>query len=327
MKKKGILFLLVSLITLSACDQKSLKPTITGSAFEVLLVADEPIVASVAGQALVAILNQDMYGLPQSEPLFKISRTSHSGFTNLLRPARNIVMLDISDNYSRTRISTQNDVWAAPQAVVKITSNSIEEANEAIVKYKESIINFLVTAERERSIAYQKRYSDKDAIKKVEEKSGIKMVLPKGMNRFKEEENFLWIANSGEEVRQNIVIYSYPYTSKETFTRENLLAKRDSVMLLWIPGPTEDSYMATEYRVEPPVLNEISINDQYAAELRGMWRVQGDLMGGPFVNITRLDEKNQRVVTVEAFIYAPTRNKRNAIRQLEALLHTVEFIE
>ena len=39
----------------------------------------------------------------------------------------------------------------------------------------------------------------------------------------------------------------------------------------------------------------------------------------------RKKEKNQRVVTVEAFIYAPTKNKRNAIRQVEALLHTVEF--
>jgi hypothetical protein len=324
---KNLFFLFIPLLLLTACDTTSLKPTITGSAFEILVVVDEPIAASEAGKNLFGILNQDMYGLPQAEPLFKISRTPHSGFTSILRPARNIIVLEVSDNYSRTRIATQHDVWAAPQAVLKITSNSKEAAQQAIDKYQHDIIEFFVKAERDRTIAYQKRYADKEAMKKVEDKFGFSMVLPKGMNRFKEEENFLWISNASDEVRQNIVIYSYPYTSKETFTRENLLAKRDSVMLLWIPGPTEDSYMATEYRVEPPVLNEISINDQYAAELRGMWRVQGDLMGGPFVNITRLDEKNQRIVTVEAFIYAPTRNKRNTIRQVEALLHTVEFSE
>jgi hypothetical protein len=324
---KNLFFLFIPLLLLTACDTTSLKPTITGSAFEILVVVDEPIAASEAGKNLFGILNQDMYGLPQAEPLFKISRTPHSGFTSILRPARNIIVLEVSDNYSRTRIATQHDVWAAPQAVLKITSNSKEAAQQAIDKYQHDIIEFFVKAERDRTIAYQKRYADKEAMKKVEDKFGFSMVLPKGMNRFKEEENFLWISNASDEVRQNIVIYSYPYTSKETFTRENLLAKRDSVMLLWIPGPTEDSYMATEYRVEPPVLNEISINGNYAAELRGMWRVQGDLMGGPFVNITRLDEKNQRIVTVEAFIYAPTRNKRNTIRQVEALLHTVEFSE
>ncbi len=321
----GIITLL--LLTLSACDNTSLKPTITGAAFEILVVVDEPIVASEAGKNLFAILNEDMYGLPQSEPLFKISRTTHSGFTSILRPARNILLLDISENYSSTRIVTQNNLWASPQAVIKITSNSVEDANNAIQKYSSSIIDFFVKAERDRAIAYQKRYSDQEAMKKVEDQFGIKMVIPKGMNRFKEEENFLWISNSSDEVRQNIVIYTYPYTSKETFTRENLLYKRDSVMLLWVPGPNPDSYMATEYRVDPPVLKEIAINGQYAAEVRGLWRVQGDLMGGPFVNITRIDEKNQRVVTVEAFIYAPTRNKRNSIRQLEALLHTVTFIE
>ena len=323
--KNVVLLILTSLLLLTGCDEKSLKPTITGSAFEILLVVDEPIAASEAGKTLFNILNQDMYGLPQSEPVFKVSRTPHSEFTAILRPARNIIQLEINDTYSRTRIVTQNDVWAAPQAVIKITSNSVEAAQQAIEKYQQDILDLFVTAERDRTIAYQKRYAEKDAMKKVQDKFGISIVLPKGMNRFKEEENFLWISNASDDVRQNIVIYTYPYTSKETFTRENLLHKRDSVMLLWVPGPNPDSYMATEYRVDPPILNEIAINGTYAAELRGMWRVQGDLMGGPFVNITRLDEKNQRVVTVEAFIYAPTKNKRNAIRQVEALLHTVEF--
>ena len=38
---------------------------------------------------------------------------------------------------------------------------------------------------------------------------------------------------------QNFVIYSYPYTDKDTFTKEYFVHKRDSVMKINIPGARE----------------------------------------------------------------------------------------
>ena len=39
--------------------------------------------------------------------------------------------------------------------------------------------------------------------------------------------------------------------------------------------------------------------------------MEGDMMGGPFVSHAHLDEKNQRVVVAETFVYAPGTKKRN----------------
>ena len=59
--------------------------------------------------------------------------------------------------------------------------------------------------------------------------------------------------------------------------------------------------------------------------MRGLWRMQGDMMGGPFVSHTRLDKKNHRVVVAEGFVYAPETDKRNFMRRIEAALFTLRL--
>ena len=59
-------------------------------------------------------------------------------------------------------------------------------------------------------------------------------------------------------------------------------------------------------------------------ETRGLWKMlDGEAMGGPFVSLTRLDPVNGRVVTAEAFLFAAGQKKRNALRQIEAILYTL----
>ena len=53
--------------------------------------------------------------------------------------------------------------------------------------------------------------------------------------------------------------------------------------------------------------------------------MKGDMMGGPFVSHARLDEKNNRVVVVEGFVFAPETDKRNFIRRVESALYTLRL--
>ena len=91
-----------------------------------------------------------------------------------------------------------------------------------------------------------------------------------------------------------------------------------------IPGAYENTYMTTSNAILPEY-REKKINGKFAAEVRGLWEVEGDAMGGPFVSITRLDEVNQRIITAEVFIFSPEKNKRNTLRRIEASLYTLRF--
>lgn len=90
-----------------------------------------------------------------------------------------------------------------------------------------------------------------------------------------------------------------------------------------IPGAKDGMYMATDtMTVETKALN---VQGEYALEARGLWRMKGDFMGGPFVSHTRLDKANNRVITAEIFIYSPDKLKRNLVRLMEASLYTLRL--
>ena len=136
--------------------------------------------------------------------------------------------------------------------------------------------------------------------------------------------DFFWTTNNANTGRMDIVVYTFPYTSKETFTPEYLVAKRDSVMKANLPGSFPNSYMATEARAGVGY-SAITVNGKYCGVMRGLWRMEGDMMGGPFVSVARLDEQNNRVVVAEGFVYAPETDKRNFIRRIEAALYTLRL--
>ena len=100
---KKILYILATLlIALTSCNSGGITlPNATGAAGEILLVIDDSIANSAAGDSIYRLLDRDVPGLPQSEPHFNISKTKHSGFTNLLKPARNIVLVNVGKRYKR----------------------------------------------------------------------------------------------------------------------------------------------------------------------------------------------------------------------------------
>jgi hypothetical protein len=100
-------------------------------------------------------------------------------------------------------------------------------------------------------------------------------------------------------------------------------AKRDSLTRQWIRGTREDSYVTTEYR-RPVLTDTLSINGLRAFETLGTWRMTNDAMGGPFVNMTIYDEKQDRLFILEFGQFAPKYNKRRFVRQFRTMLRTFE---
>ena len=62
-------------------------------------------------------------------------------------------------------------------------------------------------------------------------------------------------------------------------------------------------------------------------ETRGLWKMENDFMGGPFVNYTIWDEDGNRTVVVDGFVYAPGKDKRNYVMELEAIIQSLRFVQ
>jgi hypothetical protein len=59
--------------------------------------------------------------------------------------------------------------------------------------------------------------------------------------------------------------------------------------------------MITNQLIEPG-LKWITYKQRTFAELRGLWEVQNDFMGGPFVSHFFLDKEGKNIIGLEAFV-------------------------
>ncbi|WP_368142979.1 DUF4837 family protein [Bacteroides cellulosilyticus] len=298
-KQLFYLSLTIVAIALSACSggkKGVFGATSSGRAYEILVVVDPAMWERPAGRALYDVLDTDVPGLPQSERSFRMMYTSPANYDATLKLIRNIIIADVQDIYTQPKFKYAKDVYAAPQTILTIQAPDEASFEQFVTENKQTIIDFFTRAEMNRQITQLEKKHNDYVTTKV-----------KSTN-----------AATGD---QNFVIYSFPYRDKNTFTKEYFVQMRDSVMKANIPGAREGMYMATDSLMTD--VRPLNVQGEYALEARGLWRMKGDFMGGPFVSHMRLDPVNQRIIVVEAFIYSPDKLKRNLMRQMEASLYTL----
>lgn len=329
---KKLFILLLAMVLLASCNNGSnvslLTPPSTGLPYEVLVVCDKDTWEAPAGRALFGVLDTDVPALPQSERSFRISFTEPAGFTRLLKSFRNIIEVKIDKGqYTQTKFKYTQDKYASPQMIMTIQSPSADDFIEYVTKNSQVIIDFFTSAEMNRELQDLKKEKNhnKYFLDSVKKKFDCEMLITKNIRSIKSGENFLWasdISNNNSSI-QNYVVYSYPYTSVDNFSRENYIQKRDSVMKKNIPGNRPNRYMATDTMFVD--VYDTEFRQRYMQIAKGLWQMENDMMGGPFVSHQLVDEKNNRVIVVETFIYAPNKKKGDLLRKLEAALFSLKL--
>lgn len=324
---KSFLTVLIFILIWSGCSdtgQQIMHKNITGKAGEMVIVISRKSWDDIPGKLLRQTLAQPQYSLPQDEPLFDLISVPHEAFKEIFQTTRNIIQTRISPIIENPGVSFTENIWAYPQATVQINARNNEEFEKLFNEHSDRIIGYFLKAERDRMVSNYNNYHDKAVRNILSEKYDIHLNVPPGFQITQENDNFVWIRYETPEIAQAIMLYWFPYTSDSTFTLDYLLHKRDSILRANVPGPTEGSYMCTERRVDP-LFQIIRHNKNYAADIRGLWRVQNDFMGGPFVMLAELDAVRQRVVVADGYVYAPSKEKRNFTRQVEAMIYSLAF--
>ena len=321
------LFISIALsVLVVSCGSNStpIHKNVTGASGEMVVVISKDSWNNKAGEVIRETLAQPQVALPQEEPLFDLISVPHEAFKDIFRSTRNIIRTSISQNVDKVGVTFTDDIWAYPQATVQINAKDQDQFVQLFNENKDKILSYFLAAERERTtMNYNKTY-DKAVYNTLDQDFGITMKVPPGFRIVKKAKDFIWIQYDTPDIFQGIVIYTYPFVSDSAFTVNYQLPIRDSILKANVEGPTDGSYMATERRIDP-IYNVKNHNGNYAAEMRGLWRVQNDFMGGPYVALSELDIANQRVINAFGFVYAPSKDKRNFLRQVEAMIYSLKL--
>lgn len=328
---KLAVLLLSAISVLSSCgngkapkDRTKYLPNITGNAGEVLVVINKGYWEGELGSELREILAGEYPYLPQREPVFKLLNATPGGFTGSYLLHRNIVIVNISPEVDTTGIRIARDSWAKPQIVVTVSAKNQDEASELIVNNSELLINAIEQTERDRLIANSKKYEDRDVRMAVIKNIGGSPYFPKGFTMKKDTPDFMWISQETTHVNQGILIFRIPYTDSTQLTPEYLRKKLYDLWQANVPGMRENSYM-TFNKVIDPGFSNISYKGETMVEMRGLWEVENDYMGGPFVCHIFPDRERKNIIILDAFVYAPKYDKRRYLRQVESIIYSFSW--
>ncbi len=328
MKKITSLLILASaLLCLVSChrgNQRALLPNVSGKAGEVIVVIDRDNWEGALGNKVRDILASDCPYLAQKEALFTISNVTPSGFADLFKVHRNILIFNIDPQGQEEGVIYRNDVWAHPQCVIQVNAFDNEGALRLMTESAERITASIEQAERDRIIANAKLYEEAGLAKVVTEMIGGSPHFPTGYKLKKKTDNFIWIADEKQYTNQGVFIYKYPAEENENFTMENIIAHRNQFLQENVPGMFDNTWMTTSDFISPTV-EFIKFRGLQFAQTRGFWEVHNDFMGGPFVSHSFYGEGAKDIIVLEAWVYAPRYDKRQYLRQVESILYSFEW--
>ena len=333
MKTNRILAVATVLVLIAtSCDEKpktSKKERSVGGTSEIMVVTqnNEQWEGRI-GDTIRHFFLGYQYGLPQPESRNELAHINAAGFSDMFKKHKNIIEVDIDPSLEKAVAETAEDVWAAPQRYVRISAPDISAWVELFDKQKEIYRKWFDKVERERILNVFRATKDENIANAIANKFGFTMIVPQGFYIAKNEPNFMWIRKELERSSACLVIYQTPYKDTLQFEANSLVAMRDVMMQQYIPGPSEGSYMGTETEFVPPLVTTVSgFPAGYTKEMRGMWRVINNYMGGPFVSYTFADNRSGNLVTIEGYYYEPNQKKRNMLLQLESIAYSMKFVE
>ena len=318
-------------VMMMACEHPTVsrKDRSTGNIAEILVVTqNDDQWSGIIGDSIKHFFLDYQYGLPQPEEQNKLLHINVGAFSELFHKHKCILEVEIDPTAEKAVAETAVDLWAAPQRYVKITAPNAYAWVDLFETQKEVYHKWFNKVERDRILNVLRPTNDNKISEAIAKKFGFTLTVPQGFFIAKNEPEFMWIRKELERSSACLVIYQLPYQDTAQFSRESLIAMRNMMVGKHIPGPSEGSYMATETEFVPPLVTYVSDYPAgYTMEMRGMWRVENDFMGGPFVSYTFADNRTGNLVTVEGYYYEPNQKKRNALLQLEAMAYSLKFVE
>ncbi len=352
---KRILFVGIIILLLWSCDgSKENLPPASGLSGDMYLVMDSAQWRGPLGDLMDSLFRTEMEGLPRKESIFHMRWIDPRKLNFVLKQRRNLIFAVTLDkrttgarmlqaqftpeslqkiqNDPTSYVSTTSDVYAKGQEVMYLFGKTEENLIANIRSKGQHLIEHFNRKEKERlSVSLFKAGQVTGVSDWLQKNMQCNIKIPFGYKLVINNPEFLWVRQINVADDKDIFIASVPYTSEDQFKRENLIELRNQFCekYLFEDPDNASSYLITETTVPfiPVTTKEVSLNGQYAVELRGLWRANNFSMGGPFVGYAIVDAPKGKLYYVEGFTFSPSKDQREIMRELETILGTFRTSE
>ncbi len=321
-KFTSILLIAVMMFAIS-CTTTVEQQVSTGKNAEILIYTSTSLWKSPLGDSLKFIFMQPQEGLNQSEPMFTLLHLDK--LDDLFKKHRNILHLVVSDTVSESKLQYSDNVFAKPQTYVEAYAPNIEEMVLLLKKAEKVLFEKFRQTDYARIQRAYKMQESIDIQNQIKAKFNISMVIPKSFFVAKDLSDFMWLRLETNRYSQGLMIYRTPYRESLLQNPDDLIRWKNTITETHIPGEVDNSYMRTD-TLTSPIVNYVKHNGNPVLEVRGLWLTMGDFMGGPYVTLFMSDPNKEYIYAFDSFVFYPSRDKRDLLLQLEAIMHSVKFL-
>ncbi len=328
-QKQGImripsLFFLLIMSVMASCGDSSLTrtlPNVTGTTGEVLVVMDKALWDGNPGEAVREQVSPVIIGLPQPEPAFTILPVNPAGFRDIFVAHRNILIVKTESGKTEPEVVYTRNKWAETQIVVTVTGQDSESLADCIRKNGEAIRQSINDAERERLTSWLAKSAGKERSIVISGDKSWELILPSGYKPDFNREGIMMVSAETPSTTQSVIVSVTERMTSRIGCIE-LANLTEKVTSAEVKGPDGGSFMVIEKQI-PVSCRSFRRQGTDYIEMRGLWTLEGGFMGGPFISYAFIDEETSRAVVVTGFVYAPREEKRELLRQVEALMYTL----
>lgn len=293
----------------------------TGKAGEMILVIDDQFFSEELQQIIIDSLEQAQPAINQIEPMFDVIHLQNNEFTSNFLRHRNIVHFDLQPRHSANTITFDRNSWSNPQVYIKIKGNNADSCLAIFNRNADTILQLMYENDLKRVQYAFNRELNHEVVKKIKNKFGISLIIPSHYFVANELEDFIWLRFRTTKNDRFIMVYKTPAYE---LTEQNVMDVRDTITKRYIPGAVKNAYPIIARKFGFPIISSKKIGNKNGIEMRGIWESVGDHMGGPFYSFTFLSADKQYCITVDGFVYAPQENKRDFLREVEAIVKSVK---
>ncbi len=318
----------VAAVLLCACDTGKPKVIVgksKGLPAELLLVVDKAVWDSDLQDTVRSVVEAQVPGLMQAEPMFRVTRIFTRHYDRMFATMHSQLFVTVDNRLKTPMIGVRRNVTAKPQIELTVSAPTLDALRGFLSSNRERIQDMLCDAQLDmRAAMLERRYCRRvsDQLRRV---LGMDIRVPEDLKATKRGKDFLWCGTNREQKDMNVVVYTLPWDGTTAFDTERAMLCRDSVMRENIPGEYPDQWMQTARENGDALVSGRvrSQNGRDVLEVRGLWEMRNGAMGGPFVCVVDVDTIGRRVIVAEGFVYSPSTEKRDLIRELEASLRTL----
>ena len=322
---KTYFFLFFVVITLFSCQKEnnSVPRKTSGKINTISVIIEDQLWNGEVGDSIRNKFAAPVIGLPQEEPLFNINQYPVKLLEGFMTDTRAIIVIKKA---VEKKFEIKINQYASPQNVFHISGKTVDDIVAILERNAPQMIAMIKSME----VAESQKINKQSVLdpKIIENKFHTAIQIPTGYVYVLQKPNFLWLKKEFIGGNTSMLLYQVPLDLAKYNKNwsKRVIQLRDSIGNLYISGKELHTNMMTE-EAYSPYFSKTKLSGYNAFETKGTWQLQNDFMSGPFINYAIVDTTYNRLLVLEGFCYAPSKEKRDLMHELESIIKSAVVID